>query len=98
MLAALEKYFPDTATWTHPDGGMFLMVTLEPHLDAAELLRLAIPRKVAFVPGADFHLDGLGRNTLRLNFSNTAPERIEEGIRRLGELLKKLQIPNPQGP
>jgi 2-aminoadipate transaminase len=89
MLAALEQHFPDTATWTRPDGGMFLMVTLASHLDAAEFLRLAIPRKVAFVPGADFHLDGVGGNTLRLNFSNTAPARIEEGIRRLGELLGK---------
>ena len=67
---------------------MFLLVTLPKEFDAASLLERAIPQGVAFAPGADFHLDGQGRNTLRLNFSNCPPEQIEEGLRRLGSLLK----------
>lgn len=88
MLAALARHFPHDATWTKPAGGMFLMVTLPKEFDAASLLERAIPQGVAFAPGADFHLDGQGRNTLRLNFSNCPPEQIEEGLRRLGSLLK----------
>ena len=67
---------------------MFLMVTLPKEFDATSLLDRAIPKGAAFAPGADFHLDGQGRNTLRLNFSNCPPEQIEEGLRRLGILLK----------
>jgi 2-aminoadipate transaminase len=87
MLTALEKYFPSGATWTKPDGGMFLMVTLPMEINAGDLLRQAIQHKVAFVPGEDFHLNGRGQNTLRLNFSNATPDLIKEGIRRLGRLL-----------
>ena len=87
MLAALEKYFPPEATWTKPDGGMFLMVTLPGGTDAGDLLRRAIQHHVAFVPGEGFHMNGRGQNTLRLNFSNATPALIEEGVRRLGRLL-----------
>ena len=64
---------------------MFLMLTLPAALDAAGLLKRAIQRKVAFVPGEDFHLDGQGANTLRLNFTNAGPALLEEGVRRLAE-------------
>ena len=87
MLAALEKHFPKTASWTRPDGGMFLLVTLPGTVDTDELLPAALARKVAYVPGEEFHLNGEGRNTLRLNFSNARPEQIEEGIHRLAALL-----------
>ena len=90
MLAALERHFPKEARWTHPGGGMFLMVTLPDAIDSTELLREALAHQVAFVPGNDFYLDETGRHTLRLNFSNASPERIEEGIRRLGKILKGL--------
>jgi DNA-binding transcriptional MocR family regulator len=90
MLVALQKYFPAEVTWTRPDGGMFLMVTLPESLSAAEVLRQAIPHKVAFVPGDDFHLNGMGQNTLRLNFSNARPDLIDEGIKRLGKVLEQL--------
>jgi 2-aminoadipate transaminase len=89
MLAALERHFPHEVKWSKPDGGLFLMVTLPEHVNAAELLREAIEHKVAFVPGDDFHVGESGRNTFRLNFSNMSPEKIEEGIERLGVLLKK---------
>jgi 2-aminoadipate transaminase len=89
MLAAMEEHFPDEAQWAKPEGGLFLMVYLPDHIDATELLKQAIAYKVAFVPGGDFHLGGSGHNSLRLNFSNAQPEQIQEGIRRLGGLLKE---------
>ncbi len=88
MLAALEKHFPDTASWTRPAGGMFLFVSLPAGADAGLLLREALRENVAFVPGEEFHLNGCGRNTLRLNFSNATPEQINIGIQRLGRLLQ----------
>ncbi len=89
MLAALARHFPAGVTWTQPDGGLFLMVTLPAHLNAADVLQAAIAQKVAFVPGEDFHLTG-GQNTFRLNFSNAQPERIERGIEILGQVLNQL--------
>jgi 2-aminoadipate transaminase len=76
---------------------MFLMVTLPDGMDAGELLREAIAKKVAFVPGEDFHTDGQGRNTMRLNFSNASPELIYEGIRRLGFLLGRSETIEERG-
>lgn len=87
MLAALSEHFPPEAQWTEPQGGMFLWVTLPAELDATELLNDALAERVAFVPGEAFHADGAGRNTLRLNFSNASPDRIHEGIARLGRVL-----------
>ncbi len=89
MLAALTEHFPATARWTHPDGGMFVWVTLPPGADAVELLPAAIEQGVAFVPGAAFYPNGGGERTLRLNFSNASPERITEGIARLGAVLRE---------
>jgi 2-aminoadipate transaminase len=87
MLTALQDYFPADITWTHPTGGLFLWITLPEGMDATTLLQNAMEYKVAFVPGADFHANGGGENTLRLNFSNASPEKIHEGIMRLGKLL-----------
>ncbi len=87
MLAALEEYFPDTIIWTRPQGGLFLWVTLPEGLDAAQLLGDALEYRIAFVPGAAFHANGGGTNTMRLSFSNVNAEQIEEGMRRLGKLL-----------
>lgn len=89
MLAALAHHFPPQLRWTRPDGGLFLWVTLPEGLDASLLLEQALREKVAFIPGGPFHADGGGRNTLRLNFSYCAPDRIEEGVRRLGQLLRR---------
>jgi 2-aminoadipate transaminase len=88
MLEALGTYFPKSATWTPPEGGMFIWVTLPKHINAGELLSAALEQRVAYVPGEEFHLNGEGKNTLRLNFSNASPERIEAGIKKLGRLLK----------
>ena len=91
MLSAMKKYFPAGVTWTHPQGGLFLWVTLPAILDSAEVLREALKERVAFVPGASFYADGSGANTMRLNFSYPKPAIIEEGIRRLGKVLKLMQ-------
>ena len=87
MLAALTEYFPDNVSWTRPQGGLFLWVTVPENIDTALLLKDALEYRIAFVPGAAFHANGSGANTMRLNFSNVNAEQIEEGIRRLGKLL-----------
>ena len=89
MLAAMDRSFPAGVRWTRPQGGLFLWVTLPQGLDSARLLEDALERKVAFVPGAPFFPRGGGTETLRLNFSYCTPERIEEGVGRLGEVLAR---------
>jgi len=91
MLAALDRHFPQEARWTRPAGGLFLWLTLPAGLDSAALLRQALEQeKVAFVPGAAFFPRGGGERTCRLNFSYCGPDVIEEGIRRLGRVVKRL--------
>jgi DNA-binding transcriptional MocR family regulator len=75
--------------WTRPQGGLFLWVTLPEGMNAAEILPMAVKNKVAYVPGGSFFPNGAGANTFRLNFSNAQPAQIEEGIRRLGEVLSE---------
>ena len=90
MLAAMDRYFPSEVTWTRPDGGLFLWAWLPESIDTTELLKEAMENhQVAFVPGNAFYPDGSGKNTMRLNFSMARPEKIEEGIRRLGAVLKE---------
>jgi 2-aminoadipate transaminase len=88
MLEALEKYFPNDATWTKPAGGLFVWVTLRPQLNALDLLPHAVEQNVTFVPGEDFHTDGTGQNTMRLNFSNATVEQIHCGIERLAKVIR----------
>jgi len=73
--------------WTHPEGGLFLWGTLPENLNSTDVLKAAIEQKVAFVPGASFYPTGGGHNTMRLNFSNATPEKIMEGISRLGRVI-----------
>lgn len=87
MLTALDEHFKGRATWTHPDGGLFLWMTLPEGVDTEALLPKALERGVAYVPGAGFFAGEKPLNTLRLNFSNMPPERIVDGIRRLSEIL-----------
>ena len=89
MLASLARHLPAGTTWTHPQGGLFLWVELPAGLDSSEVLKLAIEAKVAYVPGAPFHANGGGERTLRLNFSYCPPPVIDEGIRRLGEAVRR---------
>jgi 2-aminoadipate transaminase len=91
MINALEKYMPEGAgvDWTRPQGGLFLWLTLPNGMDAGELLPKAIEKKVAYVVGSAFHFDRSGQNTMRLNFSYPSEEQIEEGIKRLADLIKQ---------
>jgi len=89
MLSSMDTHFPKSVRRNRPAGGMFLWVELPVQYDAREILRRCLERNVAFVPGQEFFPDGSGKNTMRLNFSNAAPEKIEEGIRRMGEVLKE---------
>lgn len=90
MLTAMERYFPPEATWTKPDGGLFIWATLPDMIDTTDLLALALRSNVAFVPGAGAYLgsgESRGNNAMRLNFSGVPEERITEGIRRIGEVV-----------
>jgi 2-aminoadipate transaminase len=89
-LSALEAHFPDGASWTRPAGGFYVWVTLAEGSDATALLPRAVERRVAYVPGTAFYPDGSGRNHLRLAYCYPPEDRIEEGIRRLGELLQEV--------
>jgi 2-aminoadipate transaminase len=82
----LREAMPAEYSWTRPDGGMFLWLTGPEHLDSMELLTRAVQHDVAFVPGRDFFPTGGGANFMRLNFSNSTPDRIREGIDRLAPL------------
>jgi len=93
MLRALEEHFPRGAHWHKPSGGVFVWVKLPPGINAERLLKIALEtERVAFLPGSAFSVDGRGdaANCLRLNFSNSAPERITEGITRLGRVLCRM--------
>jgi len=88
LLAALRRHMPEGVTWTEPAGGFSLLVTLPASLDAGALLPRALERGVAFTPGAAFYLDAQGSPALRLSFSAVPAHRIEEGVRRLAEVVK----------
>ena len=89
MLNALEKYFPKETVWTKPQGGFFVVATLPEYIDTGEMFKEAIEEKVAYVPGAPFFADRKGQNTMRLSFCFPSAEDIDEGIKRLGKVIKK---------
>ena len=90
MLAALEEYFPPEATWTEPEGGLFVWVTLPEYVDTDSMLGAALEAGVTYVPGNSFFADGeTGKNCMRINFSFETPENIEEAIRRLAAVIEE---------
>lgn len=89
MLASLGEYMPAGVSWTEPEGGLFLFLTLPEYVDAEKLFIEAVREKVAFVPGNVFFCDGCGRNTMRLNFSFPSKEMNTEGVRRLAKAIEK---------
>lgn len=89
MLKALEKYMPKEVEWSKPEGGLFLWVKLPKKMSANELFPKAIEKKVAYVVGSAFHCNGKGQNTMRLNFSFSTEQQIDEGIHRLAEVIKE---------
>ncbi len=89
MLRAMEKHFPSSVEWMQPDGGMFIWCRLKNGLSATKAFKTAVAMNVAFVTGTVFHANGGGDNTLRLNFTNSNQQQIEEGIQRLGQVFSK---------
>jgi 2-aminoadipate transaminase len=89
MLGALQRNAPAGVRWTRPQGGLFLYLTLPPGVLAADVLKDALAAKVACIPGTAFHPLGGGTRSMRLNFSYSRPEVIEEGIARLGAVLRR---------
>jgi len=88
MVGALRDYFPEQATWTEPEGGLFIWATLPDYIDTGDLLAKALREDVAFVPGQAAYVDeGRGRSSMRLNFSGVDEEEIREGIRRIGKAI-----------
>ncbi|MDD4482950.1 MAG: PLP-dependent aminotransferase family protein [Methanoregula sp.] len=91
MVGALAGEMPAGITWTCPEGGMFVWVTLPAGISAMDVFSAALKEQVAVLPGIPFYVDGGGTDTLRLNFSNASPERIREGVRRLGKVIRSLR-------
>ncbi len=87
MLDALAEHFPREAEWTHPQGGLFIWATLPDYIDTTDLLARALEEHVAFVPGRAAFVDGRGGSSMRLNFSGVHEADIQEGIRRIGEVV-----------
>ena len=88
LLSLLDEHMPDGIRWTHPEGGLFLFLTMPEGFDAVKFYDRALDAGVAYVAGEFFHPDGSGKNTMRLNFSFMSPERIAEGVRLLADLLR----------
>jgi 2-aminoadipate transaminase len=88
MLDALAEHLPREASWTRPQGGLFIWATLPDYIDTTDLLALGLSRNVAFVPGRAAYLDGRGGSSMRLNFSGVDEEAIRLGVRRIGEVVR----------
>ncbi|MBR4233907.1 MAG: PLP-dependent aminotransferase family protein [Bacteroidales bacterium] len=89
MLGLLERYMPEGTSWTRPEGGLFLFLTLPEGIDTVALYDKALSAGVAYVAGSFFYTDGSHRNTMRLNFSFIDEEKMEPGIRLLADLISK---------
>ena len=87
ILDALAEHLPAAASWTHPQGGLFIWVTLPDYIDTTDLLARALAENVAFVPGEAAFADGRGQHSMRLNFSSEADDDIREGVRRIGKIV-----------
>ena len=87
MLALLDRYMPAGTSWTRPEGGLFLFLTLPPQADTVAMYDKALGAGVAYVAGSFFYPDGSHRNTMRLNFSFIDDSRMEEGIKLLADVI-----------
>jgi len=90
MIQGFKDYMPNGVTWTNPEGGLFLFLSLPEGYDAEDLFQIAIKENVAFVLGNVFHCDGSGKNTMRINFSYVSKEQNLEGVKRLANAIKQL--------
>jgi 2-aminoadipate transaminase len=89
MIDCFRKYMPEDVTWTEPEGGLFLFVTLPAYIDADMIFKKAIEKNVAFVSGSTFFCNDSGRNTMRINFSFSNNDEIEEGVKRLAGVIRE---------
>jgi len=89
MLEALGRYMPKGVEWSKPEGGLFLWLKLPKKMSANDLFPKAIEKKVAYVVGSAFHCNGKGQSAMRLNFSFSSEQQINEGIHRLTEMIKE---------
>ncbi|MDQ3911211.1 MAG: PLP-dependent aminotransferase family protein [Actinomycetota bacterium] len=89
MLDSLAEFMPNEVHWTHPEGGLFVWVTLPSYVDATAMLPRAIQKNVAYVPGEGFYSGGAGKNCMRLNFSFVEPQKIRRGIEHLSEVIRE---------
>ena len=92
MIQAIQQHFPEEISYTDPEGGMFIWATLPAFLNTDKLVQEAIQEKIVFVPGRSFYTTNDGYRNMRLNYSNSSEEMIEEGIKLLGKLIKKALI------
>lgn len=86
MLDALSQYMPKTVSWNQPAGGMFLWLQLPQEMDSELMLKRALERNVAYVPGVPFYANQPDRSTMRLAFVTVPEERIRQGVKVLGEV------------
>ena len=88
-IESIERYFPDTVKFTRPEGGLFTWIELPEGISARDVLVRSLEKKIAFVPGGSFYPKGNKENTLRINYSNMPEDRIEKGLKTLGEVVKE---------
>jgi 2-aminoadipate transaminase len=99
LISALEQYLPQGCSWTVPDGGFFVWLTVPEGVDTKAMLPRAVTARVAYVSGTGFYADGLGSRQMRLSFCYPTPERITEGVRRLAAVLSdELELARTFGP
>jgi len=99
MLGALEQHMPAGCTWTKPEGGFFVWLTVPEGIDTKAMQPRAVTERVAYVPGTGFYADGFGSRQMRLSFCYPTPDRIREGVRRLAAVLsEELQLVDTFGP
>jgi 2-aminoadipate transaminase len=90
MLNAMEQNFPEVCNWTKPVGGLFIFAWVPEKIDTGEMIKECVQKeKVAYLPGKPFYVDGKGTNTMRLNFTYPSMEMIDEGIQRIGKVIKQ---------
>jgi DNA-binding transcriptional MocR family regulator len=89
MVAAIRKYFPEETTWVEPQGGFYMWVKIPPQLNLISILKASIEKGAVFVVGKAFDPDGTDNSHFRLSYSHTPEDKIEKGIKILGETLKE---------
>ena len=88
MLETMKEEFPEGVKWTHPEGGLFMWVTVPESINTTEMMKKCVDNNVAYVPGVAFYPGRTKTNNFRLNYSNMDEERIVIGIKRIAEVIK----------